>query len=789
MTNQTVGNRTSSNSVISDRSLAIVGLAIAAWGILVLSEVESVVALKVILVVAAQVFAGSVAYVAVGKWKYRPLPELVGIGFAIGATLSVIADQLSRTSSFRSIAWALPFIGAVILCLIHKSKRSVNLMGVQISHANDEFQTAIGVAVFALFALTALWNWMIYPAIGTLPILIYLFSSPTWPEFLKSRYLLIGGIASTFALGAYAVASRPEYWWLPSWGIDENEILAHSIYNWGPNDYALSAGIPLKYQWTSHAWMGLVTHITGAGEFVIVSRAMFVITAIAIVCLVWTLALRVTDSARRALLATLVACVFSTAISYPVAYSLMSISYSTFAFICLLSFFVVLIDWCRTPTSLFLILVIFLAISAIAAKSVQIMAIGSGLAAVGVFDLWMTRKFKVFVGALTIGVAIVAFGYLTFPSANGTGIARSAFGNFTSDFAINPTASSLKLRLFVVSIILVSLMGVSVGGSIGLFRDARIRHIGVFLVGAFATGIPLAVLTTRVSSTQMHFIQVPIMLGIVPAVSWCINHFTELGAFWNRYRKIFWVLLVISFLAYPIGLIGRTILTTGLVDDYKFALFTNRVTATIFAFTIVTSVCAYLVCKASSGRKFPIALFMTTCLIASSVSIFFTSWVINPRLGINETGATYQLGQEDLREATDWAKMNTGIDVIFASNSFFGEGVDDRCSGSIEELSGPVTEEAKETYYVTTAVTLKRRLIAAGVSYAFLRSGDPTEKVRLSLLFACDPSLPILRGLQDFKVTWFLAYRNTIDPRLWSNVGKVRFFNDHYAVIELNQLS
>lgn len=789
MSSQTVARRTITRSNFGDRNSAIITLAIAVWGILVLSGVEYLVAIKIVLVVTVQVFAGAIIYLGIGRWRHRPLPELIGFGFAVGSILSVIVDQTFRTSSFRNIAWALPFIGAVVVAVIRRSKDGVISQVGENGHASHEFRTVIGIAVFSIIALTSDWNWMKFPAIGTLPILIYLFSGPTWPKFLKSRHFMMAGFASTCALGAYAVASRPQYWWLPSWGIDENEILAHSLYNWGPNDYALSAGIPLKYQWTGHAWMGLVTHVSGAGDFVLVSRASFVIPAIAIVSLVWVLALRVTGSTRLALLVTLIASVSSTAISYPAAYSLMALGYSFFALVGMLSFFIAFIDWYKTPTKLCLVFVIFLAISAISSKSVQIFAIGSGLAAVGLYDVWLTRKFKIFIGTVLIGATIFAYAILTFPSTKGTGITRSTFASFTSEFAVDPYTHSLKVRLLVTSIILVSLLGVSVVGAIGILGDRMNRHIGVFLVGAFVTGIPMAVMTTRVSASQMHFIQVPIMLGIVPAVSWCIGHFREHNTYRSRYRTVFWVLLILSFFAYPGTLIVRTIFSKRLIADNEFTLFTNKVAAAVFVVAVLTGVFVYFVCKAKSRARFPIELLVTACLVASSVSMFFVSWVTNPLRGINETGATYQLGQKDLREATDWAKMNTGIDVIFASNSFFGEDVDDRCGESINSLSGPITEEAKKTYYVTTALTLKRRLIAAGVSYAFLRSGDPTEKVRLSLLFACDPDTQNLRGLQSFRVTWFLAYRNTIDPQLWSNVGKVRFSNDHYAVIELNEQS
>lgn len=763
-------------------------MAIAVWGILVLAGVEYEVAVKIVLVVAAQVFAGSFAYLSVGRWVHRPLLELLGMGFAIGSMLSVIADQSLRMSSFRNIAWAIPFASAVIVTLIRMSKGCANLQIDENVNANHEFRATIGIAVFSIIALTLIWNWMKYPAIGALPILIYVFAGPNWPRFLRSRWLMIVGIASTCALGAYAVISRPQYWWLPSWGIDESEILAHSIYNWGPNDYALSAGIPLKYQWTSYAWMGLVSHISGADDFVLVSRATFVITAIATVCLVWVLALRITGSTRIAMLATFVASVSSTAISYPVAYSLIAINYSSFAMVCMLAFFIAFIDWYKSPTKLFLLLAIFLSIAAIASKSAHILAIGSGVAAVGLHDVWLTRKFKVLIGIVLIGVSTLIFAMLTFPSTKGTGITFSTFASFTGEFAVDPHTQSLKVRLLVTTIVLVSLLGISLIGALGILRDRMIRHIGVFLVGTFLTGIPLTVMTTRVSSTQLHFIQVPIMLGLAPVIAWSVGHFSEYDTSLSKHKPVFLVLLILSFLAFPIALIGRVIVSNGLIADDRFTLFTNEVAAAVLAIVFLLGAIVYSMNRIRSRARFPIEFVLTACLIASSVSMFFTSWETNPLRRINETGATFQLGQHDLREATDWAKRNTDIDAIFASNSFFGEDVDDRCGESITALSGPVTEEATKINYFTTAVTLKRRLIAAGVYYAFLTSGNPTERVRQSILFACYPDADGLRRLQNFNVTWFLAYRNNIDPTIWSEVGEVRFSNDHYAVIELNQL-
>jgi len=162
--------------------------------------------------------------------------------------------------------------------------------------------------------------------------------------------------------------------------------------------------------------------------------------------------------------------------------------------------------------------------------------------------------------------------------------------------------------------------------------------------------------------------------------------------------------------------------------------------------------------------------------------------VIGPSRPINQIGATEQLGQQQLREASDWIRKNTNENDIFASNSFFGEQTDDRCSLSSDEIANIVTSEAIRTNYFTTAVLIKRRLIAAGVRYGFLGSTkDPSQRVELSLLFACHPDNDSLIGLRKFHVSWYLAYRNQIDPSTWQGFGEVEFANQNYAVIKLDK--
>jgi hypothetical protein len=155
---------------------------------------------------------------------------------------------------------------------------------------------------------------------------------------------------------------------------------------------------------------------------------------------------------------------------------------------------------------------------------------------------------------------------------------------------------------------------------------------------------------------------------------------------------------------------------------------------------------------------------------------------------INRTGAIYQLGQANLREAANWINENTKLSSIVASNLFFGEDVSDNCDVPEEYLMDTVVNQAANSNFYTAVALTKRRFLAAGVLYASITyDGDLTGRIRASLRPACYPDEISRKMLQENDVDFYLGYRNQIDPSAsWENLGQVLYRNDQYVVISVD---
>jgi len=584
-----------------------------------------------------------------------------------------------------------------------------------------------------------------------------------------------------------AIKSRPEFWWLPGWGIDENELFAHAFYQWGPAGDALSAGISVGYQWFGYAWMGLVSNFVQASDFVFVSRASYVISAIAVICLFFSIVEHITRSQRQAIVATLIGILISTSISYPVSYTLIPINYQAYAVVLILAWLHVFQLWYSNPSPRMSLLLALVGIAAVSAKAAHIVPLGAGLLALALFVVVRQRDHARLIGIATSLASMAIYSVFFFPSASGTGLSQ-VFMSYTQNFGVSPLNSGILLRALIATCIMVGLTSLSILGAASMFVRNVQRHLSVFLLAGLLLGIVLANSFERVSSTELHFVQIPVLLSIPIVVAWLVHELSDPTTRIAVRGTSSMILLVASSIAMPLGLmVFQARDASGFSDEYL-----SRA-SNLIAFLVVSVLAFYVLLwsfrRPTEKKPFRIhTILASLCLALFSISTFITMAVIGPSRPINQVGATEQLGQPPLKEVSDWIRQNTDENDIFASNSFFGELADDRCSFPSDVIANIVTSEAVRTNYFTTAVLIKRRLIAAGVSYGFLGSArDPSQRVQLSLLFACHPDKDSLAGLRKFGVSWYLAYRNQIDPSTWQGFGEVKFVNQNYAVIKFDE--
>lgn len=774
-----------------DRSFSsaplLVSAGLALFVSLIVSQVPIGTTLLILVIVGTQTFAGAVALFWFTDRRSIPLARSLGLGFAIGSVLSVVCDQILRTTSIRGIGWTLPALVAVIYLVRTRQRTKVD--GGKLLSQNFEYSP---IRVFSFLylvpfvTLNQIWPWTRMMSLGIgITLLIALFRQHLVSSWRTGDAIAVCSVMAVVT--AIAVQSRPNFWWLPSWGIDENDLLAHAFYRWGPAGDALSAGISIGYQWFGYAWMGLVSNFSNASDFVFVSRASYVITAIAAISLFFSIAEHITNSQRNAAIATLVGILVSTSISYPVNYTLISINYQGYAVVLILAWIHVFQLWYENPSPRTSFLLAIVGTAAVSAKSAQIVPLGIGLMCVAIFELVGRRNYFRLIGIAGSLVCLLIYAAFFFPSASGSNLTRASM-DYTRNFGVSLVQNGLFHQTFIALCIMVGLTSWSILGVVLMFSRNFQRHLSVLLLPGLSLGIVLANLFERVSSTELHFVQIPVLMSIPIVVAWLIHELAN-----SNTRKTISGLssripLIGSSIAMPLGLLVAQSRDASGFSDQDLSRVSN-----IIAFIFVSLVGTYIILlslrKPTVTKPFRIhSVLAALCLTLFSISTFVTITIIGPSLDINHVAAVEQLGQPPLREVSEWIHQNTDENDIFASNSFFGESADDRCSQSSAEIAETVTSEAIETNYFTTAVLIQRRLIAAGVVYGFLGSAeDPSQRVRLSLLFACHPDNDSLVGLRDYGVSWYLAYRNTIDPSTWDGFGELKFSNKHYAVIKLSE--
>jgi len=571
---------------------------------------------------------------------------------------------------------------------------------------------------------------------------------------------------------------RPAYWWLPRWGIDENEIYARAIFNWGPNGDVLLAGIPLKYQWFGYAWMGAMSSATGGSDFEFVSRTAYIICAVAAVAAVFAISMEIIQSVRKAFITVLIIVGASSAVSYPVAYSILSINYLPIAVVVILGWLLVLLVWINNPSMVNNISIAVVSVVCVSVKSVHIVAvIGIPLVTAVYVSVKGNRRY------LLAGIAnlICCYSYTKFyfPSQQGSGLQRS-FAKFTSEFGVPPEVSSLSNRLAIVVLFFLSMTAIPLVFLISKNYAKVLVPLRYSLIVYFIVASCFSVGFSRVSSTELHFIQIFVLITMVLFASAATD---EVQSYLSRTRIKVAALVGFCFIAISFFLPIRP-----MADDQLFVvgvLIVVAVLASVLLFmALIGATYQSEKSKFNYGIRNLSMVGMVVLLLSTNLFIVTTR---NLRQ-IHRVAATYQLGEVNLKEAANWINRNTELHSIVASNLFFGEGTSDYCDVSEEYLLGSVVDQALNSNYYTAVTLIKRRFLAAGVLYASITyEGDLSDRIKTSLRPACFPDEISRKMLQENEVDIYLGYRKSIEASAnWNNLGQVVFKNDQYVVISVD---
>lgn len=767
---QSTESQIETNQNNDDSPIAFVSMLVLIF-VLLISEVRPITALITVAVVSAQTFVGLTVSDYKFDAKIRINASNLFFGFFYGSIIHVILDQVLRTNAYRVLV--LPLLS--ILAIIYKSKELVALAKHRnlkkftksfLWHTDVQFV----MLLLVLIPLCQVWSWSRNAVV--ILLFAYLVYSRKY-RWMQHKVLM----APTLFVVVIASRMRPSYWWLPGWGIDESAILARAIYNWGPKGDVLLAGIPLKYQWLSYSWMGLMSQTTSSKDFEFVSRSSYVICVLAVVLAIYAIGYEITQNQKKSVIASFIVVTFSTAISYPVNYTILSINYQPFAVVSLLCWILVLLKWMKNPTKCCSIQLSVVGVICISAKSVHLVPIVGIIGTIALIAFLKKDRRKILGASLTVGISFL-YTQLYFPSQTGTGL-KPMFADFTRQFGVSPEVSSMKSRVLMLVIVIAALstptvMMMSIPTRYRPLRDLKAPLLIYLFVSAL-----LALTLKRISSTELHFLQMFVLISLVLFASSLSDVLEKLIS------KNFFTMTLMVFLILALPLMVYS--NAPAANDEAYVVLLLKVNFVVAIFLIFLGVIAKTSLVGSreitNQRQNIMAVALALACCANFIFVASTR-DIRP---ISRVAATYQLGQQSLQEVANWINQNTSINSIVATNLFFGEGGTDNCDASESDLMYSISNQALNTNYYTPVAVIHRRFLVAGIQNATISYEDSVmPRIQASLRPACFPDGTSRKQLERFGVNFYVGYRTSITKlNYWSNLGVVVYQNSLYTVIEL----
>jgi hypothetical protein len=576
--------------------------------------------------------------------------------------------------------------------------------------------------------------------------------------------------------------------------MDELEYLSNAAYQWGPAMDVLVANERIGYQWLGFATMGLFEHAGGVADFVIGTRFDFVFSAAVSAALVLAITYELVADRVQANAAALLACAMTTTMFYPNPWGLFVVNFRGFQSIALLGVVLASLGWIKHQFAAVSFIPLAVVSSALVAiKTAALIPIGVTLS-VGVIFGIVRREWRIVLPLIGLGMFLVVSTLLTIRGGSGMQFSiRQPFvfidRYLDSPFRSDRLASVSFGTLLLFALGITFLIAMAFGSVVAAWWWAKqLRSWWVFallglpvLVGAF-----FATFTSRVSDTQMHFLQVPATatFPLLGAAAMYIAVGTE-NFTWSSNMRL--SALGLSALVAVMSTLTATSASVG-PDSFDSRL---GVLGAIASGVLVVALTASYLVRRVVIRVQPLRASLETFVVCMSVFMLVTGltqpWTLD-RQPIFRSGVQQgQLGSADLRRVSDWVANNTLVNAVLATNMFAGEGnsLADSCAVSSLEREVSLTETIETTNYFTLVTFTKRRFVVAAPYYASIVLGRPLEyEVRTSLLYGCEPNNANRSALKTLGADWYVAYLPTTAPS-FSAPDRIAFQSGPYYVVQL----
>jgi hypothetical protein len=266
------------------------------WILLVVSSVPIFLAVKIAVILLLQIFTGNEFYSKFLMSRSISLVEAASIGFSLGALIWLLFDQLFIALSLPHVGWLVPLFIAAFVRLWGGANTNQSR-----EYSLPDFDTVAWIVIASLMGISGEWVWpFLFAMLGTLLLLIRKLKKINNAIYDRSA---IGILAIT---GVVTLVTRPSIWWITQTDTHFYQAISTSVAKWGFRDSILTSGYSLKYHWFPYAWTGMVSRISDAPDWVVLTRVGPLVATLCIIALVWTITLRLIENRSAAIVGVFV---------------------------------------------------------------------------------------------------------------------------------------------------------------------------------------------------------------------------------------------------------------------------------------------------------------------------------------------------------------------------------------------------------------------------------------------------------------------------------------------------
>lgn len=631
---------------------------------LLLADIGPFDTLKILAVCLVQIYAGAQLVERLFYRRTLNVFEKFGLGLPVGVAVSILFDLLFVRSAISQFAWIIPLVVIIAVC----SFTQPLVIQSDLQSKRGDLQVFVWVALSLFAILGQEWFWPMPVAVFATFAALIRFGYIGGAKNAKSKRRISGvfGALSFFAL-ILGVVVRPFSWWIEDSDFGFYEAFTVSLSKWGTSENLLANGAGLRYHWFVYEWSGLVTKVASLPEWVMLSRGVIIIGTFSLVCLIWSILLRVSVVSKSAIYALLIVSFFDSVTSWGSGFRIGFISSPSqlVGFVWLFAILLVVLDQDVQKIRFSTLFYVVLFSGAILSKiSHGIVALG-GLLTLLLIEMIRTRKVLVprFINTAAAAGATFFWFWHTYMGAEN---ARFKFLKFPEEILGSLQLWGGKPLWLAALILLLGLVGYqSMGLLVGFIdRQTRASTLFIFSFGAALAGLIVTLSIESLFGSQLYFLHSASSIVLLVAAVMTVQSLTKI----NHEYQSHWRIALVAFVGFTSAAVSWAIPTIN--SGTESAIWVSVSKSGTFVLPLFVAI---LIVFPSSlrnlFRRFTSLSLVGLC--ALSIGFSMTNWtmVLKREFPSFDRNEQFNLGTPDLNSAMAWMRNSTPEETVFASNN------------------------------------------------------------------------------------------------------------------------